>query len=104
MNFWTLFEVSTFELAFKGLLVGILASAPMGPVGILCIQRTLQKGRSYGLVTGAGAALSDIIYALTNFKSIDLAYHVLKRRGDIPFVWHFKEGPSIAGRLACGTN
>ena len=64
MNFWTLFEVSTFELAFKGLLVGILASAPMGPVGILCIQRTLQKGRSYGLVTGAGAALSDIIYAL----------------------------------------
>ena len=36
----------------------------MGPVGILCIQRTLQKGRRYGLVTGAGAALSDIIYAL----------------------------------------
>lgn len=35
----------------------------------------------------------DIIYALTNFKSIDLAYHVLKRRGNIPFVWHFKEGP-----------
>ncbi len=64
MNFWTVFEVSTFELAFKGLLVGILASAPMGPVGILCIQRTLQKGRMYGLVTGAGAALSDIIYAL----------------------------------------
>ena len=64
MNFWSLFEVSTLELFVKGLLVGILASAPMGPVGILCIQRTLQKGRRYGLVTGAGAALSDIIYAL----------------------------------------
>ena len=62
MNFWSLFEVSTLELFVKGLLVGILASAPMGPVGILCIQ--LQKGRRYGLVTGAGAALSDIIYAL----------------------------------------
>lgn len=36
----------------------------MGPVGILCIQRTMQKGRPYGIVTGAGAALSDIIYAL----------------------------------------
>lgn len=48
----------------KGLLIGIVASAPMGPVGILCLQRTLQKGRVYGLVTGAGAALSDIIYAL----------------------------------------
>lgn len=51
-------------LIFKGLLVGIIASAPMGPVGILCIQRTMQKGRIYGIVTGAGAALSDIIYAL----------------------------------------
>lgn len=51
-------------LIVKGLLVGIIASAPMGPVGILCIQRTMQKGRSFGIVTGAGAALSDIIYAL----------------------------------------
>ena len=51
-------------LILKGLLVGIIASAPMGPVGVLCIQRTIQKGRNYGIVTGAGAALSDIIYAL----------------------------------------
>lgn len=56
--------IGTFQLFLKGLLVGIVASAPMGPVGVLCIQRTLQKGRSYGIVTGAGAALSDIIYAL----------------------------------------
>lgn len=55
---------STIQLFLKGLLVGIIASAPMGPVGILCIQRTMQKGRMYGLVTGGGAALSDIIYAL----------------------------------------
>lgn len=54
----------TFQLLLKGLLIGIIASAPMGPVGVLCIQRTMQKGRNYGLVTGAGAALSDIIYAL----------------------------------------
>lgn len=51
-------------LIIKGLLVGIIASAPMGPVGVLCIQRTMQKGRIYGIATGAGAALSDIIYAL----------------------------------------
>lgn len=56
--------ISTFQLLLKGLLVGIVASAPMGPVGVLCIQRTMQKGREYGLATGAGAALSDIIYAL----------------------------------------
>lgn len=49
---------------FKGMLIGMIASAPMGPVGVLCVQRTLNKGRWYGFVTGIGAACSDIIYAL----------------------------------------
>ncbi len=57
-------QIDLFELILKGVLIGIIASAPMGPVGILCIQRTLRKGRWYGLVTGIGAAVSDIIYAL----------------------------------------
>jgi len=53
---------------FKGMLIGMVASAPMGPVGILCVQRTLNKGRWYGFVTGIGAAVSDIIYAgITGF-------------------------------------
>ncbi len=39
-------------------------SAPMGPIGMLCIQRTLNKGRKSGLYTGIGAALSDFVYAL----------------------------------------
>ena len=56
------------DFIFKGMLIGMIASAPMGPVGILCVQRTLNKGRWYGFVTGCGAALSDIIYAaLTAF-------------------------------------
>lgn len=42
----------------------MVASAPMGPVGVLCIRRTIKKGRIYGIATGAGAALSDIFYAL----------------------------------------
>lgn len=48
----------------KGVIIGIVASAPMGPVGILCIRRTIKKGRIYGLMTGAGASLSDLIYAI----------------------------------------
>lgn len=56
--------ISTLEILIKGVFIGIIASAPMGPVGVLCLQRTLNKGRIYGLVTGIGAALSDIIYAL----------------------------------------
>lgn len=56
--------ISTFQLMLKGLLIGIICSAPMGPVGILCIQRTIQKGRNYGLATGVGAVVSDLFYAL----------------------------------------
>lgn len=48
----------------SGFLIGILISAPMGPIGMLCIQRTLNKGRLAGLFTGFGAALSDLIYCL----------------------------------------
>lgn len=57
-------QIDILDFIFKGLLIGIISSAPMGPVGILCIQRTLNKGRWYGFVTGLGAAISDTIYAL----------------------------------------
>jgi len=57
-------QLDILDFIFKGLLIGIIASAPMGPVGILCIQRTLNKGRWYGFITGIGAAVSDAIYAL----------------------------------------
>lgn len=62
-NIWAEFQ-STFQLVIKGLIIGIVVSAPMGPTGILCIQRTMNKGREYGLVTGAGAATSDLLYAI----------------------------------------
>lgn len=58
------FHIDIIDLVLKGLLIGFLASAPMGPVGILCVQRTLNKGRWYGFVTGIGASISDFIYAL----------------------------------------
>ena len=57
-------HVSTLDLVIKGLIIGVIASAPMGPVGVLCVQRTLNKGRWYGVFTGIGAAFSDIVYAL----------------------------------------
>ena len=55
--------INILDFIFKGMMIGVIASAPMGPVGILCVQRTLNKGRWYGLATGVGAAASDIIYA-----------------------------------------
>ncbi len=50
-------------LFIKGIIVGISTSAPLGPLGILCIQRTINKGVLSGFVTGFGAAFADIIYA-----------------------------------------
>lgn len=52
------------DFIYKGMLIGIIASAPMGPVGVLCVQRTLNKGRWYGFITGVGAAVSDLFYAV----------------------------------------
>ncbi len=52
------------NIIVTGIIIGILVSAPTGPLGVLCIQRTLNKGRINGIVTGLGATTSDLIYAL----------------------------------------
>lgn len=72
-------HVAILDLTIKGLIVGMVASAPMGPVGVLCIQRTLNKGREYGLVTGLGAALSDIFYALITGFGMSFVLEVIEQ-------------------------
>ena len=52
------------EIILTGILIGICVSAPVGPLGVLCIQRTLSRGKLHGFMTGLGATTSDIIYAL----------------------------------------
>ncbi len=53
-----------FHTVLWGIIIGILISAPLGPIGVLVIQRTLNNGRNAGILTGFGAAVSDLIYAL----------------------------------------
>ncbi len=48
----------------RGLLIGFSIAAPVGPIGVLCIRRTLAEGRAYGLVSGLGAATADATYGL----------------------------------------
>ena len=64
----------------KGMLIGIIASAPMGPVGVLCVQRTLNKGRWYGFITGIGAAVSDMIYAAITGYGMSYVMDVLSNQ------------------------
>lgn len=52
------------ETIWKGIFIGICISAPMGPIGVLVIQRTLNRGKYYGIVTGLGATASDLLYAI----------------------------------------
>ncbi len=46
----------------KGIIIGFSIAAPVGPIGVLCIRRTLADGRVLGLVSGLGAAAADAIY------------------------------------------
>lgn len=52
------------DIIIKGIFIGILVSAPMGPIGVLCVQRTLNEGRIHGFISGLGATFSDLIYAI----------------------------------------
>jgi threonine/homoserine/homoserine lactone efflux protein len=57
------------ELLLRGALAGLAISAPVGPVNVLCISRTITKGRLAGLVSGFGAAAADTIYgAIAGFS------------------------------------
>ena len=83
-------QISILETVVKGLIIGIVASAPMGPVGVLCIQRTLNKGRIYGVVTGLGAAISDIIYALITGYGLSFIYDFIHHLHIFFFPFFFK--------------
>lgn len=50
------------EFFIKGLVIGLAIAAPVGPIGVLCIRRTLADGRLVGLLTGMGAATADGVY------------------------------------------
>ena len=65
-------------LISKGIVIGVLVSAPMGPIGMLCIQRTLNKGRWHGFVTGLGAALSDVIYAALTYLGMGVVVNFVE--------------------------
>jgi len=50
------------QFLVKGIVIGFSIAAPVGPIGVLCIRRSLAEGRLVGLATGLGAATADAIY------------------------------------------
>jgi threonine/homoserine/homoserine lactone efflux protein len=67
------------ELLFRGVLAGLAVSAPVGPVNVLCISRTLSKGRMAGLISGLGAATADTVYGAIAGFSISFVIQFLLR-------------------------
>ncbi|MFI3265852.1 MAG: LysE family transporter [Rikenellaceae bacterium] len=57
-------------LLAKGILIGLLSSIPLGPIGVMCVQRTLSKSRRSGLVSGLGAASADTTLAIIALFSL----------------------------------
>ena len=52
----------TVSFLLKGILIGFAIAAPVGPIGVLCIRRSLAEGREVGFATGLGAAAADAVY------------------------------------------
>ena len=95
----------------RGLIIGILISAPMGPIGMLVIQRTLSKGRWPAFFTGLGASLSDLAYCLlTGFclsiitDFIDTHQFIIQITGSIVLavfgIYLFRKNPTRALKAA----
>jgi threonine/homoserine/homoserine lactone efflux protein len=63
----------------RGLAAGLIIAIPVGPVNVLCIRRTLEKGWKSGVVSGFGAALADTLYGAVAGFSISLVIQFLVR-------------------------
>jgi threonine/homoserine/homoserine lactone efflux protein len=64
-------------IVFKGLVLGFSIAAPVGPIGVLCIRRTLARGFSSGLISGLGAASADAFYGTIAAAGLTLVANFL---------------------------
>lgn len=63
----------------NGMLLGFSIAAPVGPIGILCLRKTLTQGRSFGFVAGLGAASADAVYGSMAALGLTVISHFLIR-------------------------
>ncbi len=61
----------------RGIIIGFAIAAPVGPIGVLCIQRTLNRGTSFGFVSGLGAATADACYGIIAAFSVAAVFNFL---------------------------
>lgn len=67
------------EIIIKGIIIGLFVSVPLGPIGMLCIQRTLNRGRRYGIATGLGATTSDLVYTIITLFFLSFVIDIIEQ-------------------------
>ena len=77
-----------FGAFYRGLALGLIIAAPVGPVGLLCIRRSLQNGMIIGLATGLGAACADALFG---------AVAVLGVSAILAFIHHYEASIRLLG-------
>ena len=70
----------------KAILVGLTAAIPLGPLGIMCIQNTLSKGRWSGFAVGVGSSVADTFYASIALLSVSFISDFLDRNSSLVMV------------------
>jgi len=99
------------SIACSGALLGLSISAPVGPMGLLCIDRTLKSGIWAGVSTGAGATTVQVLYCCILLLTLDqvgpwlndrhAAFSILGAAVTLFFAWRLTRTPrKVAGRPA----
>ena len=83
-------NIENYTLLFiilKGFIIGICIVAPIGPIGFLCVQRILAKGKIAGLVTGLGVATADGIYgSIAGFGLTTISFFLINQQNYIKII------------------
>ena len=107
--------VMDLDLPLRGLAAGFIIAAPVGPVNVFCIQRTLEKGWKPGIIAGTGAAVGDSLYGGIAGFSISIVIQFLLREEFwfrligglllivIGVVYYFRQPPSLTAGQNAGS-
>ena len=63
-------DLTSLTVFLQAAVIGVLIAAPVGPIGLLTMQRTLERGLAAGLATGLGAAVADAVYGAVGAFSV----------------------------------
>ncbi|MGE3769336.1 MAG: LysE family translocator [Bdellovibrionales bacterium] len=86
--------VNEMPVWLRGIMLGLALSAPVGPIGLLCIRRTIDRGPFTGFTTGLGAAVADTVYAALAAFGVSAIIHWLAE--------YDQQLRVIGGAIMCG--